>query len=224
MISAFVKGFGVLSSARARGVVWRAIGVAVIVFAGLWVAVGYGLVSTALVTIGWIDTTLDALGGIATFVLTWFLFPAIITGVMSLMLDGVVEAVEDRHYPDLGPATGMGLGGNVLAAVRFLLVTVALNIVALPFILTPLYPFVFFGINGYLFGREYFEVVALRRMNGPAARHLRKRHRLAVFAAGALIAFLLTVPVVNLFAPVVAAAAMTHLIRPWLKELDTTVL
>jgi len=224
MIAAFFKGFGQLSDKKSRGVVWKAIAMAVLVFVGLWVAIGYGLVATALVSIGWIDTTIDVLGGAATFILTWFLFPAVITGVMSLMLDGVVEAAEARHYPDLEPAKGLGLTGNILAALQFLTVTVLLNIIALPFILTPLYPFIFFGINGYLFGREYFEVVALRRMDGRGARFLRKRHRGAVFVAGALIAFLLTVPVVNLFAPVVAAAAMVHLTRPWLKELDTAVL
>jgi len=35
--------------------------------------------------------------------------------------------------------------------------------------------FVFRGLNGYLFGREYFEVVALRRLDRRAARVVRRR-------------------------------------------------
>ena len=225
MITDFAKGFGQLSDPRARGVVWKAIGVAALVFALLWLVVGYGLVSTALIAIGWLDTTLDFLGGATTLVLTWFLFPAIITGVMSTMLDGVVKAVEARHYPDLEAAKGTGLAGNVFAAVRFLLITISLNLLALPFLLLgPVYPIIFLAINGYLFGREYFEVAALGRVQPAEAAHLMRRNRMSIIARGAGIAFLLTIPVVNLFAPVVAAATMTHLFHRVRGELKAAVL
>jgi len=35
--------------------------------------------------------------------------------------------------------------------------------------------FVFLGLSGYLFGREYFEVVALRRLDGAAIRPVCQR-------------------------------------------------
>ncbi len=46
-------------------------------------------------------------------------------------------------------------------------------------------------------------------------RALRKAHRGQLFLAGLVIALLLTVPVVNLLAPVTATAVMVHLFELW---------
>ena len=80
------------------------------------------------------------------------------------------------------------------------------------FFLPPLYALIFYGVNGYLLGREYFEQVALRRLDPAAARMLRRAHQGQVLLAGVVIAFLLTVPLVNLIAPIVATAFMLHLV------------
>ena len=87
------------------------------------------------------------------------------------------------------------------------------------FLLGPLIPFVFYAVNGYLLGREYFELVAMRRLDPDAARRLRRAHRGELFVAGVVMAFLLTLPVVNLLAPVVITAAMVHLFEGWRKDL-----
>ena len=70
---------------------------------------------------------------------------------------------------------------------------------------------VFYALNGYLLGREYFELVALRRLDGSSAQVLRKSYQGTIFLSGAVIAFLTTVPLLNLAAPVVATAFMVHL-------------
>jgi hypothetical protein len=59
------------------------------------------------------------------------------------------------------------------------------NLLASPiYVLAPgINLFVFPGLNGYLFGREYFEVVALRRLDAETARALRHRFDGRVFAA-----------------------------------------
>ena len=89
---------------------------------------------------------------------------------------------------------------------------VVLNLVMLVFLLIPpLFPFVFYGVNGYLLGREFFELVALRRIGLEEVRNLRKAHRGRLFLAGIVIAFLFTVPGLNLVAPVIATAVMVHL-------------
>ncbi len=44
---------------------------------------------------------------------------------------------------------------------------------------------------------------------------MRKAHRGTLFLSGVVIAFLMTVPVVNLLAPVIATAAMVHLFEAW---------
>src|SRR5690606_4741546 len=72
-------------------------------------------------------------------------------------------------------------------------------------------PVLFYGLNGYLLGREYFEAVALRRLDEGRTRVLRRARGGQVFLAGVVIAVLMTVPLVNLVAPVIATAFMVHL-------------
>jgi len=98
----------------------------------------------------------------------------------------------------------------------YLGVLIVLNLFLLVFLLLPpLFPFVFYSVNGYLLGREYFELLALRRVGPEEARRLRKAHRGKLFLTGAVMALLLTLPVVNLLAPVVITATMVHLFERW---------
>jgi uncharacterized protein involved in cysteine biosynthesis len=101
------------------------------------------------------------------------------------------------------------------SGLAFAAMTVAINLLALPFYLLLIFlpPFnliLFYGVNGYLFGREYFEIVALRRQNPADAKRLRRRYRGRLFLAGILIAVMMTIPIVNLFAPIVATGFMVH--------------
>src|SRR3546814_18922147 len=68
----------------------------------------------------------------------------------------------------------------------------------------------FYLLNGYLLGREYFEMVAVRRLDLAGAKRLRRDFRGRVVLAGAVIAFLLTIPLVNLVTPMIATAFMLH--------------
>lgn len=212
MISAFIKAAQQISDPRARRVIWFALAAAAGVFVLLWVLIGFLLANTALFSIGWLETAIDWLGGLATGVLTWLLFPAAISAVIGLFLEEIASAVEDRHYPHLPQAHGPGLKDSVLTTLRFLAIMLTLNILMLPLLLTgPLFPFVFYGVNGYLLGREYFEMVALRRVSPAEATTLRKRYGFRLFVSGALVAFLLTVPVINLLVPIIATGMMVHL-------------
>ena len=77
---------------------------------------------------------------------------------------------------------------------------------------------IFLALNGYLVGREYFEVVAGRRLPPPAARALKKTIGGRLWLAGALVAIMLTIPVFNLVAPVVGTAFMVHLFERWRRD------
>jgi len=63
--------------------------------------------------------------------------------------------------------------------------------------------------------REYFELVALRRLTTQDANAMRLRWRAPLFFAGAGFAFMLTVPILNLIAPILATAATVHLFEAW---------
>jgi len=75
----------------------------------------------------------------------------------------------------------------------------------------PLAPVLFYGANGWLLGREFFHMVARRHLPAEAATALRRRRGGTVMLLGVGIAVLLTVPLLNIVVPVLAAAAYTHL-------------
>ncbi len=216
MLSAFLKAVAQLNDRATRRVVWLGMGAAVAVFAGLWLGIGYLLSATAFFALPWLELAADVLGGLATVIITWLLFPAVISAVIAFFLEDIAGAVEARHYPRLPAARGPSVLQILGPTARFLGLVVVLNLLILPFIIiAPVFPFVFYSVNGYLLGREYFELVALRRMAPQDIRALRKAHRGRLFATGVVIAFLLTVPVVNLLAPIIATAVMVHLFEAW---------
>jgi uncharacterized protein involved in cysteine biosynthesis len=216
MISAFIKGMHQLTDPATRGVVWLALAATTGVFVGLWIAVWFLVTRTAFFEAWWIEAAVDLLGGLTVAILTWLLFPAVVSGVIAIALDRVVTGVEQKHYPDLPPAEGVTFAEEMTAALIFLAIKVVVNLLLLPFLLLgPVFPFVFLAANGYLLGREYFEMVALRRLPRSEARTLRKSRSWSVSAAGAALAALMAIPVVNLVAPVVGVAAMVHLFEKW---------
>ncbi|TCS64918.1 uncharacterized protein involved in cysteine biosynthesis [Varunaivibrio sulfuroxidans] len=224
MIGAFYKGFEQLSDPKTRKVIWSSIAWSVLIFAALWGLAWTAIASSALFSLHWLDVLVDALGMLATLALTWFLFPAVVTAVGSLMLESVADAVEERHYPALDKPSGPPLSQLIMPALKFTAVSVGLNLLTLPFIVAapPLFPFIYYALNGYLLSREYFELVAFRRIPPKAARALRLEHSKKLFAAGVIIAFLLTVPIVNLLAPAVATATFVHLFERWRAQSGAT--
>src|SRR6185437_16003471 len=87
-----------------------------------------------------------------------------------------------------------------------------LNVLALPlYIFLPGINIVLFlGINGYLVGREYFEAVASRLLEYPLVKAMWRHYRVRLVIAGTIIAFMLSVPVLNLAAPLIGVAFMLH--------------
>ena len=213
MIFAFLRAVRALSMPPLRRVVATSVGLAVLSFAGLWLAIAVAL--DRGVSLGWapLDWVVELLGAAAVLGLSWLLFPAVVTLFMGFFLGRVAAAIEALDYPGRGPARPQPLGEVLRVTLRLMMLTIVLNLLALPvYLMAPgLNVFVFLGLNGYLFGREYFEVVALRRLDAMATRVARRRFGGRIFIGGVVIAGLFAVPLVNLVAPVVATAFMLHL-------------
>lgn len=219
ILSAYFKAFGQLSDPKTRSVVWTSIGLSAVVFVGLFIALYIALKFTTFIAIGPLEVFFDIVAQVGVVILTWFLFPPVVTAIGSLMLDKVVEAVEERHYPDRSVAPGQSFKEAIGPALKFMGTTVGLNLLCLPLlIIPPLFPFVYYGLNGYLLSREYFELVSMRRLTTADANAMRIRWRTPLFIAGVGFAFMLTVPILNLIAPVIATAATVHLFEAWRKR------
>ena len=163
--------------------------------------------------ITWIDNLLSGASILLMLVLSVFLMVPVASAFTSLFLDDVADAVEALHYPDLTPAPRVGILQGLKDSLGFLGVLIAANIAALLayLLMPPAAPIIFIALNGFLLGREYFQLIALRRLGPEGARAARRRHAGAIWAAGALMAAPLTIPVLNLLVPLVGAATFTHL-------------
>lgn len=181
--------------------------------AAIWFGSGYILAETTFFTSSWLEWLADAISGLGTIVVTLILFPAFATIILSFFLDSAAAKVARRHYPWLPAGRDQPIGEMLAETIRFLLVVIALNVLAMPiyFLVPAVNIAVFYLLNGYLYGREYFELVAVRYLPGREARAVRKRYRFAVLLAGVLITLGMTVPFLNLVVPLWAVALMVHM-------------
>jgi uncharacterized protein involved in cysteine biosynthesis len=214
------RALGQLGDPRFLRVLWRALAVTLVGFVAVFWAVvtGLGWLLPESVTLPWIGPVgfLDNLASWAAvglmLVLSVVLMVPTAAAVVGFFLDDVAAAVEARHYPGLPPATELSLWQQLADAARFLGLVVAVNLVALAIYLLvpPLAPFVFWLVNGFLLGREYFQLVAMRRLGPADAAALRRRHFWRIWAGGTAMAVPLSVPVVNLLVPILGVAVFTH--------------
>lgn len=188
--------------------------VSLICFAGLWWGVREGVAWVAghwPKYAGWLKWGQGTLG----FITALLLFPTTFVLVASFFQERVADVVEARYYPELPKADGAPLKTSILAAVRFFLLMLTVNLLALPFYLALLWfagsgALLMLAVNGLLAGREYYEIVALRRMPRVDMDASRRQNRLPYFLTGIGIAATALVPVLNLLAPVLGIAVMVH--------------
>jgi CysZ protein len=209
--AAFLKSLRQMGDAKFKRTLFIGVGAAALVQILLGILLWKSVGQIKLLDWDWANTIVGFLGGFAAHALLILTFPAISTTVMSIWLDDVAMAVEDVHYPQLPAPRQQALAGQVTAGARFAFVTIGLNLMVLPLYLIPgLNLIIYYLLNGYLFGREYAELVLLRRLDNQETKAMRQANRGLFFFAGALIAFLFSIPLLNLAAPVLGTAIMTH--------------
>lgn len=153
----------------------------------------------------------DALAAVGGMVLAWFLFPLLYPVLVSFFDEQVAEIIDEEDYADRPKAVAPfwpTLGNDVM----FTLKALALNIVCLPLLLIPLLGLVvYYGLNGYLLGMQFFRMAAGRRVTREQADVLQKKYFTSILLTGVTISFLATIPFINLAAPILGVAIMTHL-------------
>ncbi|WP_374301633.1 EI24 domain-containing protein [Paracoccus sp. (in: a-proteobacteria)] len=152
-------------------------------------------------------------GSLALFPLMgFFLMAPVAAGFAGLFAERVADVVEEMHYP-ARRGTSLDFLDGLLESVAVVLAVLAIGILSLFLtpVLGPLAPLLLFAANGWLLGREFFQMAARRHMDEPQATALRKANAGRVTLAGVLVAVALVIPVVNIAVPLLAAAAFTHL-------------
>lgn len=221
IFDAFFKSIAQLSDPRFRRVLWLGIGLTLALLIGayaglLWLVEWLTGESVDLPLIGpatWVGDLLSFGSLLFMIFLSVFLMVPVASAITSMFLDEVAQAVEDRHYPHLPPVDPVPFGDALRDTLSFLGVLIAANLLAILLYtaFVPAAPFIFWGMNGFLLGREYFTLAAMRRVGRAQAKELRKRHMSTIWMAGILMAMPLSVPLVNLLIPVLGAATFTHI-------------
>lgn len=212
MFLAFLRTLGQFGDPVFRGLLLRSAGFAIAATLCLWGLGWTFFYGTTFFESGWLEGLFDLGGFVAIFLLTLFLFPGFVTLSLGFFLEELLAAVEKRDYPDLAPPRRQGVVEVLRTTAKFTGVLVVLNLLFLPAYFFPFLGIVLFlGMNGYLLGREYYELVAMRRLDPIEARAFRNTHRGPIFFCGITIALFSILPGINLVAPAFGAAMSLHL-------------
>src|SRR3954471_10851982 len=227
MLAAAVKALSQILSPPMRRVLWRSIGLALVMVTVLaitlqrllsWLAtsgegwaeamLGPGF-QTPLNVLAWILSIAAGLGVVFGGIL---LMPAITSLIASVFVDEVADHVEHEHYPAERPGIALPFGLALREGTRTAALTILVYLIALPFVFLAGAGFlVFFIATAWLLGREYFELAAMRFRPPEDAKAMRRDNAATIFTAGLIIAAFVSIPIVNLATPLFGMAFMVHM-------------
>ncbi|HWL56170.1 MAG TPA: EI24 domain-containing protein [Paracoccus sp. (in: a-proteobacteria)] len=219
VLTALSRAWGDLFRPRIFGVVLLGVLLTLVLFTVLQAAAFWAIriFAPETMTLPWIGevSLAPALswGSLILFpIMSIFLMAPVTAGFAGLFAERVAEAVEEIHYPGAkGLPVEFMAGLMESLAVMGAVIGVALVSLLLTPFLGPLASVLFYLGNGWLLGREFFQMAARRHLHAPQATALRQSLATRTTLLGVLIALLLTVPFLNVLVPVLAAAGFTHL-------------
>ena len=216
ILQAAVAAWRQVLSEPFRKILWKSLGLTLALLALVWFGLtrllGAYLDGNLLSTdYPILDGFAFFLAGAGLFVALAYILPAVSAVVAGYFLDDAAEIVETTDFPGDAPGRALSLGRALLYGLRFAGLSLLVNFLALLLIFIPVVNLVaFFAANAYLLGREYFELAAGRFRPMAEAEQMRVAHRGTVMAAGAVLAGLVLVPVLNLLTPLFGVALMVH--------------
>ncbi len=227
MLDAAFKALSQILSPPMRSILWKSVGLALVLIVAaavalqrllswlagsgeLWAETMVGSDYHTLINIlAWIVSIAAGLGVVVGAV---FLMPAITSLVASVFVDDVADVVEREHYPAERPGVALPVGRAIVEGSKTALLTILVYLIALPFVFIAGAGFiVFFIATAWLLGREYFELAAMRFRTPEEAKLMRKQNGATVFTAGLFIAAFVSIPIVNLATPLFGMAFMVHM-------------
>lgn len=204
-------------SNKIRGLILWSVLSTMIVFLLLFFGFSYAVSHFTLTDLPKVQKMVELLGYILFFIISLMLFPTIVGLVSGVFADSVVNRMAAQNAlsvpRNLSLAESLALSGGT--ALKGIVVSVGLVPLTLLLGVIPFINFapvvLYYGLNGRLLAGEYFFAVALRYMEKKEAEELFNRYRAYWTKAGVVIAFLMTIPVVNTIAPLIAMAFMQRL-------------
>lgn len=223
VVASLLLALGQLGDPRLLRILAKSLAVSLVLFAALAWA-GWQALDRGLDWAGLDESLFAGAGGLreaAALLLTllglWLVWRVVAMAVIEFFADEVVFAVEQRHYPQAAAtARDLPVARQLTTSLRSATRALLVNLAALPFALVLLVTgigaaLVFFGVNTVLVGRDLQDMVWLRHRRD--ATDPAPVGRVERWLLGAAVTALLAVPLLNFLAPLLGAAAATHLIH-----------
>ena len=215
MFASARKAASMLFDRDFAGMVFWTLVLTLVLFVALFAGIEYGL--TRLPELGsvWVNRFLELATPIFLILAVFFLGAPVAAMVGSLFLERIAAKVDAHFYPADPRAPSTPALTGIGESVKLIGLALIINVALLP---------VDVGVpgvaevatvvaNGWLLGREFFELASLRHLSRSASDALRRRHSGKIFASGLLISVLTVIPALDLIAPFFGAALMAHLFK-----------
>ena len=219
--SSFGKAVGQISDPRFRKVFFLGVGLTFALLVAAYAAFllflswlfGDEVILPLVGEVTWLNDLLSWSSFFVMVLLSTFLMIPVASAITSIFLEDVAQAVEDEHYPNLPKVPRFGVWMSIRDSINFMGVIIVTNTLALILYVffPPFAPLIFWSLNGYLLGHEYFQLAAMRRIGYAEAKKLRKQHTFKIWLAGTFMAIPLSIPILNLIIPILGAATFTHI-------------
>lgn len=162
----------------------------------------------------WINNTIKAFGFLFFVLCAIMTFPSIMMFTTSFFLDSAIERLSKGMNLKLVPMKESLKMSGILCS-QSMLATMFVSPLAFGLGFVPFLNFVpifmYYAVNGYLLGKEYFISTASRYVGMNDARVLFEKDRKYWQVVGAIITLLMTIPVINTIAPLVGIAFVKRL-------------
>lgn len=213
MFTAALRAISDLLSPAFRSILWKALGMTVVLFVAILIAVEVALSLLTAFPWPWLETILAVAAGLGLLAAFVFLMAPVTAVFAGLFLDDVAALVERRDYAADPPGRPLAGWRSLAMSVQFGLLVLLVNLALLPTLFLGIGAVMMVVANAYLLSREYFTMVACRHMPVDAAVTLRRERSPKVFVAGFIPALLSLVPLLNVAVPLFSTAYFVHIYK-----------
>ena len=159
---------------------------------------------------GWFRGMAQFMGGTLILIISYFFFAGIHGAFVGIFIDDILDAIRQKHYPDISWENAPSLLSSLSFSLRILALTFFLNLIASPlFILGWFIPPIGLTmqilLNGYLLGKEYGQLVEFRISKQASLNTTPKYFRNGIIASSIWI-----IPFLNLLAPILLTGSVLH--------------
>lgn len=213
MLDAALRSLRDVLSSDFRHILWKAIGLTLLLFVAIFIGVETLLSLFAGFPWPWLTTVLSIITGLGLIAAFFFVMAPVTAMFAGIFLDQVADRIERRDYPQDPVGKPLPFGTAIVMGIQFALLVLLVNLATLPTFFLGIGAAAMVIANAYLLGREYFTMVAARHMGFGEAANLRRDNAARVFAAGLIPAGLAVIPLVNVLVPIFSTAYFVHIFK-----------